>query len=500
MAITMGTGVHLELPHDISDAWRLFPDTYAHRISGGSWYPYAWIKYAMGIVHSEVRKGNARIILNVGSRLGKSDAFSKYFPLHHLEEDPSRKIMLVSYAADLAREQFGRWLRNEVETNDLVRLQLRKDSTAVGRWHTPEGGGMIAAGMAGSLIGVGFNLCIVDDPHKNWAEAHSHRQREAVIEWFSSTLMSRKEPNASIIVVHQRWHEDDLTGHLLAQDDTEWMQISLPLIAEDDDPLGREIGDPLCPERFDREACDRIRRDMPGNVFDAMFQQRPRSGGSNLAYPNFSERNVEDSVELRDDLPLVLALDFNINPGMHGLIGQYDPLEDEFLIAHELHEFAMSIVRPPGEDGPSLITAFDRWITSQGGFRWPELRVYGDPSGRNRTDTTGMNRFQVLGKGLQSLGIPFSLRVKASHPAVVSRLSAVNDALCDVQGRRHARIARCCERLRYDLKNNKLVEDGSDIDKTKREWTHAGDAFGYLVEYERQVRIEVDASLGQFNV
>jgi len=482
------------------EMWRLFPHTFAEKISGGRWQPYPWLRKTLTMVSERVRAGNARIIINVAPRLGKSDAFSKYLPLWFLDNWPDKRAMLASYGAELARDDFGRWVRNEVETNAALRVRLRSDSSAAGRWHTPQGGGMVATGIGGSLVGRGFDLCVIDDPHKSWEEAHSTRKRNRVIDWYRSTLISRSEPGGSIVVVHQRWHENDLTGFLMNGDDAEWDQISLPMIAEPDDPLDRNLGEPLCPERYDVEDCKKIRRSTSEGAWFAMYQQRPQTGSTNAVYPNFTDANIVDRVELHEEMPLCMALDFNIRPGMHGLLGQYDGGEDVFNVAHLLHSSSMSIIRNPEDEGPSLINAFGEWVDAQGGWQWPCLHVYGDPAGRSRTDTTGISRFHVLGKALDKMGIEWKMHVKMSHPAVVARIEAVNNALCDVDGGRHVFIDRGVKRLVHDLRTNQLTDDGRDIDKSESEWTHAADAFGYWCEYQRPVIAYRDAPLGQFNV
>ena len=51
--------------------------------------------------------------------------------------------------------------------------------------------------------------------------------------------------------------------------------LNLPALAEENDPLGRSEGDALCPELYDEEALEQIRRQVGGYFFSAMYQGRP---------------------------------------------------------------------------------------------------------------------------------------------------------------------------------------------------------------------------------
>jgi predicted phage terminase large subunit-like protein len=81
---------------------------------------------------------------------------------------------------------------------------------------------------------------------------------------------------ANGLVSHNtRWHEDDLAGRLLAKEADEWHVINLPALAEAGDPLGRQPGEALWPERYDRPALLRRKKTIGSYWFSALFQQRP---------------------------------------------------------------------------------------------------------------------------------------------------------------------------------------------------------------------------------
>ncbi len=85
---------------------------------------------------------------------------------------------------------------------------------------------------------------------------------------------------ANGLVSHNtRWHDDDLSGRLqkemLEEDGEHWEIVSLPALAEENDPLGRKIGEALCPERYDEEALAKRKKKLGAYSFAALFQQRP---------------------------------------------------------------------------------------------------------------------------------------------------------------------------------------------------------------------------------
>jgi len=85
---------------------------------------------------------------------------------------------------------------------------------------------------------------------------------------------TRLEPAARVVLTQQRWHTEDLGGKLLATQGAEWRAVSLPALAEQNDPLGRQPGEALWPERYPAAELERRRSHAP-TWFAAQYQQRP---------------------------------------------------------------------------------------------------------------------------------------------------------------------------------------------------------------------------------
>ena len=213
-----------------------------------------------------------RLMLFVPPRHGKSELVTIRYPVWRMEREPETRVILGAYSQTLAN-RFSRKARKIARE----RFDLDIERAAAEEWETADGGGMRAAGVGAGVTGMGGHLIVIDDPVKSRAEANSAAYRDKVWQWYTDDLYTRLEPGGAIVLIMTRWHEDDLAGRILASDDADsWMVISLPAIAEDGDPLGRKIGEALCPDRYDVPALDRIKTVL-GNSWYALYQQRPQA-------------------------------------------------------------------------------------------------------------------------------------------------------------------------------------------------------------------------------
>ena len=221
-----------------------------------------------------------RLIVCMPPRHGKSELISKSFPSWCIGKNPDREIILASYGAELA-EGFSRLNREKLREfgQDIFGIRISRESAAVGRWGI-EGhrGGMFAVGVQGPITGRGGHIVIIDDPVKGAQEAASATYRQHTIEWYQTVLRTRLYPDAAIIIVMTRWHKEDLVGWLLAQEAVggeQWRVLTLPAIAEKNDPLRRNPGEALWPAWFDTKALADIKATMTPYQWLALYQQRP---------------------------------------------------------------------------------------------------------------------------------------------------------------------------------------------------------------------------------
>lgn len=158
-------------------------------------------------------------------------------------------------------------------------VPLDKRSDAKGEWRTLYGGGLFAGGIGGGLNSERIKgILIIDDPYKNRKEAESALVREGIMQWVRDVAITRLFQGATPIVMHTRWHDDDVIGELARKEG--WEVLSLRAIAEDDDPAGRQPGEALWPEFFSTAELEIVRREIGDWSFNCLYQQRPgRKGG-----------------------------------------------------------------------------------------------------------------------------------------------------------------------------------------------------------------------------
>jgi predicted phage terminase large subunit-like protein len=254
-----------------------------------------------------VRQGKIRrLIINLPPRHLKSLFASIAFPAWCLGHDPSAQILCVSYAQDLA-DKFARDCRSIMMSPWYRRIfptRLAPQRQAVQEFITTRQGYRLATSTGGVLTGRGADFILIDDPLKP-EDALSEVLRRAANEWYNHTLYSRMNDkrHGAIVIIMQRLHEDDLVGHVLAQE--EWEVLRFPAIAETEEvhqietiwgqeSFRRRGGEALQPDREPLETLDGIRRTIGPYNFAGQYQQSPAPLGGGLVKAEWFKRYREN--------------------------------------------------------------------------------------------------------------------------------------------------------------------------------------------------------------
>ena len=267
--------------------------TYCYFVHKGKWIDTKFHKFLANKVQAFVEKqtGNPIDILCISCppQHGKSRTVTETLGSWFVGKYPDKRCIVACYNDELAGS-FGRSNRDKINEygNHIFGIKLKKSTDRDLEIEGHEGG-IIFRGIQSSLTGRSAELFIIDDPIKNRAEADSITYRNRIWEEWQNSIKTRSQANTKIIVIQTRWHEDDLTGRIISEEDNVEV-INLPCEAEENDILGRNIGDALCPEigkgnewlqAFKRSY---IADSIGGGVraWNALYQGRPTSAEGNI--------------------------------------------------------------------------------------------------------------------------------------------------------------------------------------------------------------------------
>jgi predicted phage terminase large subunit-like protein len=251
-----------------------------------------------------------RLIINIPPRAMKSLSVAVFWPAWEWMTKPHLRWVFASYASSLAQRdslKMRRLIKSEGGRQDggifqrlgyqgVLRLAgeagwgITKDQDAKTKFETTETGMRLATSVGGMVTGEGGDRIVVDDP-LNAQQARSDAERSTANEWWDETMSTRfNDADAAAVLVMQRLHQDDLTGHLLEQG---WHHLCLPAEYEPSHPFvypdrvrldsGRELpGDPrtepgelLDPVRLDAATLQDRRRSLGSYGYAGQMQQRP---------------------------------------------------------------------------------------------------------------------------------------------------------------------------------------------------------------------------------
>jgi predicted phage terminase large subunit-like protein len=260
-----------------------------------NWHQDLIAEYLMACYKRQIK----RLIINMPPRYAKSNECTVAFPAWVWTQDPSVRFITASYADNLATKHSvdrrtlleSDWYRKSYGD----RFKLSSDQNVKSEFTNDKRGAMYATGLSGAVTGKGCNILIVDDPH-DAQKVHSDAVRKNDIlsfdQKFTTRLDNKKED--VIIVVMQRLHEQDLTGHLLERGG--WEHLCLPGIAEKETLVtfpvsGRQIlrekDSYLHEEREGEFEMEANKKTLGSQGFAAQIQQAPSPEGGVMVDPRW---------------------------------------------------------------------------------------------------------------------------------------------------------------------------------------------------------------------
>ena len=234
-----------------------------------------------------------RLIINIPPRYSKSNLVTVTFPPWVWIHKPEERFVFSSYSNSLSN-MHSVHRRNVIESIWYQARWQGNYQIALGEnmkteFANTKRGRMIATSMGAAVTGKGGNILIIDDPHDP-TRAESKIQRENTIKEFDNKFTTRLDDKKEgvIIIVMQRVHESDLTGHCLEQGGYE--HLCLPAEAPKPVTVNFPISkkqkilkkdDVLHPEREGKSLLDAQKIALGSYGYAAQYQQSPspREGG-----------------------------------------------------------------------------------------------------------------------------------------------------------------------------------------------------------------------------
>lgn len=259
----------------------------------GNWH----IDALCDVLEAVTRGDLKRVIINVAPGSMKSLLVSVFWPAWEWASQPSLRYLTASYSAPLT-------IRDNLRLRAIVSspwyrhhygVALTGDQNDKVRFNTTASGWRIASSVGGVGTGEHPDRIIIDDPITA-GQARSEKERAGANEWFDRTISSRGVTrDVRIVVVMQRLHEDDLSGHLLRKGGWEWVCWPMRYETERPDPRDatrmlppdprdprRTAGDLFWPALFPEPVVRQLEYDLGPYGAAGQLQQRPSPEGGGL--------------------------------------------------------------------------------------------------------------------------------------------------------------------------------------------------------------------------
>jgi hypothetical protein len=277
----------------VEGAWKYIdPNPYKY-----GWHLEAIAEHLQAVTRGEIR----RLVINVPPRTSKSSMVSVCFPAWTWAQSeygplsgPHVQFLFASYAQSLS-------IRDSIKTRRLIEspyyqnywgrsMKIVSDQNTKVRFDNDKGGYRLATSVDGALTGEGGSIIVVDDPH-NANEVESDLVRQGTLDWWDQSMSTRlNDPKTgAYIVIMQRLHESDLTGHVLSKDRGEWTHLCLPMRFEPDRQCitkwfvdDRTEGELLVEDRFGEAEVASLEAALGPFAAAGQLQQRPRPKGGGI--------------------------------------------------------------------------------------------------------------------------------------------------------------------------------------------------------------------------
>ena len=329
----------------------------------GNWHIDAIAEHLEAATRGEIRK----LVINIPPRHMKSLQVSVFWPAWVWLTHPERRFLFGSYALELStkhsvicrrlvssggvrprpgEEAHGRTVLERIGYRGLVETlegpeawSLCGDQNLKRRFENTRTGMRLATSVGGSVTGEGGDFLVLDDPHKP-DEVGSDVLRARTVDWHDSTWTTRLNDAATgvQVIVMQRLHEADLTGHVLERGGFEHLclpaehELSHPFHWPDDPRT--EPGEVLWPKWGEPYLAEK-QVELGSYGYAGQYQQRPSPAGGGIFRRDWWRIYLPGELPAPRMLVASWDMTFKDSDGSDYVVGQLwlRDLADRYLVA-----------------------------------------------------------------------------------------------------------------------------------------------------------------------
>jgi len=351
------------------------------------------------------------VIINIPPGTSKSTICTVMFPVWCWVRKPSLKFITGSYSSDLSTDHAVK--SRQIVRSDMFRelfpeVHIKADVDGKTHYETTANGSRSSTSVGGTITGKHGHIIIIDDP-LNPKQAASDKERDTANRWFDTTLSSRKVDKAvtPTILIMQRLHEQDCTGHLLGKGKA-MHHINLP--AEVNDKVKPKAlranyqGGLLDPVRMGRAVLQEAKTDLGSYGYAGQYDQSPSPGAGGLLKCEWFR------MYRPEDLPDGVVWNFVIDPAYT----KDDTNDPSALLAYCYHDnsFYIRAVESVHLEFPDLIKHIPEFVDKHG--YTSRSKVFVEPK------ASGKSIVQTLKRGT-------SINIKESKPPTKDKIARVKD-------------------------------------------------------------------------
>ena len=218
-------------------------------------------------------KFSNRLCVSMPPQHSKSSMVTVAFATWLIIRNPKSRILIVNAEKELSKTfgiQIRQLMHNIGHYYGMKVSNVQSSNTSL--MFTKNGelcdGSIKLTGASGGITGRPADIIIVDDPYKGLEDEFTPTQLNKKWNWYSSLIEQRARNQTKLIVMHTRWHSEDIQGRIQADDyqAKKYHFVNYPAINENGEPLWDYYGLDFYLDK---------QQTMGERQFQAIYQQQP---------------------------------------------------------------------------------------------------------------------------------------------------------------------------------------------------------------------------------